>query len=138
MLLIFQIQTWLQNQQKFDIKNRKSSTKFEIYLLNSNIRSKSLGLKILKFLVKNIFICGFQNVWKISIISKNMRDMKMKQKDKMRCFMFSLRLCSLKVHWITLYLESRVSVDGGYERLLQDAVGHLQPTVEVPQHLCSR
>ena len=78
--------------------------KIEITFLNSNIPSKFLGLKISKFLVKNIFICGFQNLWKISIISKIMRDMKMNQKGKMLHLMSSLRLCSLKVHWITLYV----------------------------------
>ena len=43
-------------------KRRKPCTKFEINFLNSNIRTKSLGLKISKFLMKNIFICGFQKI----------------------------------------------------------------------------
>ena len=69
------------------------------------------GILLSKFLMKNIFICGFQKISKFSIISKIMGDMKMNQKGKMQHLMCSLRLCSLKLHWITFLLPRLINFE---------------------------
>ena len=78
---------------------------FQLYFETSEIRPNfdlfSKFLKKIEISSDNIFHLRVSKYSKISIISKNMRDMKMNQKSKMWHLTCSTRLCSLKLHWIT-------------------------------------
>ena len=78
---------------------------FQLYFETSEIRPNfdlfSKFLKKIEISDDNIFHLRVSKYSKISIISKNMRDMKMNQKSKMWHLTCSTRLCSLKLHWIS-------------------------------------
>ena len=87
-----------ENPENNSLKSKNLALKMQFNFQKSEIRSTD------SILMKSIFICGFQKMSKFSITSKIIGDMKMNQKGKMLHLMCSLRLCSLKLHWITFLL----------------------------------